>query len=527
MISRAGLRGKLLLTGVIGLAGLLALAAVAIVSLRDQMMEDRVTMVRNLTEIGRHLIQRQYDRMVAGEIDEATAKKNAIETLRVLRYANGEYFFVDDFDGRSVLLPIRPEIEGQDASGMVDSKGQHFVVTQRELARAGGGIVRYEFTKPTTGVDAEKLSHVRPFEPWNWFVATGIYLDDVDREVRLAIVRALGLSAAITVVTVLLVLMVARSITGPLGRLTETIRHFAAGDYSVPVGDQDRADEIGDVARALDLLKTTRREYEALQEEVRLREEREREERETALALQRDSAIRLERTARLISMGELATSLAHELQQPLAAVVNYCHGCIRRLEDGTDNPELLLSTMRKASEQATRASLIIARLRHFLGRSEPMREVQSLSTIVEETTAIIEVHARRQGISVHVLADRDLPPVDCDRVMIEQVLFNLLRNGIEAMADVPPRRRRLVVSLQRAGEPDRLEVSVADFGPGIPEEEREKVFQPFHTTKAEGMGVGLNICRSIVDFHGGRLWVTDNPTGGAIFHFTLPVAVAS
>lgn len=526
MIFRAGLRARLMLTGVISLGGLIVLAAVAILSIRDQMIEDRITMVRNLTEIGRHLIQRQYDRFATGEIDEATAKRNAVETLRTLRYANDEYFFVDDYEGRSVLLPIRPELEGRDVTDMVDSTGHRFVVTQRDVARAGGGIVRYEFTKPSTGIAAEKLSHIRPFAPWGWFVATGIYLDDVDREVRRVLLQSLGVALAVAAVTGLLILAVSRSITRPLGRLTTVIRHLTERDYSVAVGDQDRSDEIGDIARAIALLKTTRRDFEDLQEEMHRREERERGEREAALAFQRDSALRLEQTSRLISMGEMATSLAHELNQPLAAVANYCRGCIRRLEAGSSDRAALLAAMNKAADQATRASRIIARLRRFLQRSEPMREPHDLAEIVEETVAIVDIHARRHGIALERAIEPGLPAVSCDRVMIEQVLFNLLRNGIEAMAESPS-PRRLVVALGRGEEADRLEVAVTDFGPGIAEAERDRVFEPFYTTKSEGMGVGLAICRSIVEFHGGRLWTTTNPDGGAVFRFTLPVVAAA
>jgi len=519
---RTGIRTRLLLTGVISLAGLIVLAIVAVKSLRDQMIEDRITMVRNLTEVGRRLIEREHERFVAGEIPEEVAKRNAVEALRILRYANGEYFFIDSFDGFSVLLPIVPELEGKYVLDLVDSKGRSFVRTQRDVALAGGGVVRYEFTKPGSTVPAEKLAHVRPFVPWGWFVATGIYLDDVDREVRLVLWQSAGVLAVVALVTGLLILMISRSITAPLSRLTTVIKRLTARDYSVSVGGQDRTDEIGDIARAIALFKKTGEDFEALQSELRRQEEQARAEREAALAFQRDSALRLEQTARLISMGEMATSLAHELNQPLAAVTNYCMGCVRRLEAGTENHDALLTAMRKAAEQATRASKIIARLRRFLRRSEPSLEAQALGEIIEEIAFIAEIDARRHGISIDIEVGADLPMVRIDRVMIEQLVLNLMRNGIEAMVDEPASRRHLVISVARASEGDAVETSVTDFGHGIAEADRDRVFQPFYTSKTEGMGVGLNICRSIVDFHGGRIWMTPNPVGGAIFHFTLP-----
>ena len=514
-----GIRTRLLLTSLVSLAGLVVLALVAAQTMRSQMTADRVTMVRNLTEIAGNLVQRQYDRFAAGDIDEPTAKARAVDALRTLRYANAEYFFIDDFNGYSVLLPIRPELEGTFVGDLIDSQGRYFVRAQRDAAMAGGGIVRYAFNKPGTTGEAEKLAYVRPFLPWHWFVATGIYLDDVDQEIRLVLYRAGGVLAVVALVTGLLILLISRSITAPLTRLTTVIGRLTARDYSVSVGGQDRADEIGDIARAIVIFQQTGRDFEALQGELRLQQEWAQAEREASIAFQRDSALRLEQTARLISMGEMATSLAHELNQPLAAVTNYCMGCVRRLEAGTGDQQALLRAMRKASEQAKRASLIIARLRRFLRRSAPSLELQVLGEIIEETAFIAEIDARRHGLAITIEQPADLPPVRVDRVMIEQVVMNLLRNGIEAMQNADTGHRRLVVSV--ASVDDMLETTVTDFGPGIAEADRDKVFQPFYTSKAEGMGVGLNICRSIVEFHGGRLWMTANPDGGACFHFTL------
>ena len=180
--------------------------------------------------------------------------------------------------------------------------------------------------------------------------------------------------------------------------------------------------------------------------------------------------------------------------------------------------------MRKAAREAMRASRIVARLRRFLRRADPTLEAQNLAEIIDEATAMATVDLRRRGHAVSLDVAADLPPVRADRVMIGQVLFNLIRNGIEAMEGREPERRRLVVTARPAEEADMVEVTVTDFGTGIPEADRDRIFQAFYTSKPEGLGVGLNICRSIVEFHGGRIWVGDNPVGGAVFHFTLAVA---
>ena len=233
---------------------------------------------------------------------------------------------------------------------------------------------------------------------------------------------------------------------------------------------------------------------------------------------------RLQRTSRLITMGEMASTLAHELNQPLAAIANYSAGCVNRLQSGEYRREDILTAMQKASAQAERAGKIIRRVREFVKKSEPRRHPVDLVGIVEDAIGFVEIDARRHGAQVHSQVPADLPPVFADAVMIEQVVLNLVKNAIEAMRDMPADERIVTVSARRDGAA-QVEVEVADRGPGLSDEARERLFTPFYTTKAEGMGMGLNICRSIVEFHEGRLWVDANPAGGCIFRFTLPLEI--
>ena len=240
----------------------------------------------------------------------------------------------------------------------------------------------------------------------------------------------------------------------------------------------------------------------------------------------REQEERLQRTSRLITMGEMASTLAHELNQPLSAIANYCAGCVTRMQGGQWKQEELLAAMQKASFQAERAGKIIRRVREFVKKSEPRRSAVKLTEIIDDALAFADIDARRTGIVVERHIEPGLPPVFADRIMIEQVLLNLIRNGLEAMAETPRERRRLVVRARRLGD-EGVEVAVVDRGHGISEESRKALFTPFYTTKAEGMGMGLNICRSIVEFHDGRLVVDANPEGGTIFSFTLPMEEAS
>ncbi len=231
-------------------------------------------------------------------------------------------------------------------------------------------------------------------------------------------------------------------------------------------------------------------------------------------------------TARLMTMGEMASSLAHELNQPLTAIANYSEGALARLRRGTLSPEELGSALSKAAAQAQRAGGIIRRIREFVKRSEPRRRPTPAARIVEDAIAFAEIEAAKKRIAIVADIDPDLPPVDADPILIEQVLLNLLKNAVDAMdnAAVP----RIDVRVRRAGEAT-AEFTVIDRGAGIAPEHLANVFAPFFSTKSDGMGMGLNICRSIVEFHQGRLGVAENPepTGGTVMQFTLPLATAA
>lgn len=226
--------------------------------------------------------------------------------------------------------------------------------------------------------------------------------------------------------------------------------------------------------------------------------------------------------SRLTAMGEMASALAHELNQPLAAISNYMKGS-RRLLAGSADPNVtkIESALDRASEQALRAGQIIRRLRDFVSRGESEKRVESLSKLIEEAGALGLAGAREQNVQLRFNLDPDADLVLADRVQIQQVLVNLFRNALEAMAQSG--RRELVVANTRIAD-DMIEVEVSDTGSGFRDDVIPNLFQTFFTTKDTGMGVGLSISRSIVEAHGGRMWAESNASGGAIFRFTLPAA---
>jgi PAS domain S-box-containing protein len=246
------------------------------------------------------------------------------------------------------------------------------------------------------------------------------------------------------------------------------------------------------------------------------------QERASAQA-QREQREKLQQTSRLVTMGEMASSLAHELNQPLAAIANYTSGAAARLRNSAARGETiatedLLEMLTKTARQAERAGQVIRRIRGFVKRSDPIRKPTSAATIMADAIGLAEIDARERSLTILQRMAENLPELNVDAILIEQVLLNLVKNGLEAMRESAV--RELIVEVSTVDQ--QLMFSVIDRGHGVPESIRNSLFDSFYTTKADGMGMGLNICRSIIESHQGRLWFEDNPEGGCTFRFTLP-----
>lgn len=236
----------------------------------------------------------------------------------------------------------------------------------------------------------------------------------------------------------------------------------------------------------------------------------------------RQHQLELAHVARLSTMGEMATGLAHELNQPLAAIANFTRGCIHRLRSGAMTPAELIEPLEEVCEQAERAGEIMRHVRDFVRKSEPRIAPANINQIIRSVDKFIELETRQEGVQVTLILSDDLPQVKADAIMIEQVVCNLVRNAVEAMVESDSPLRHIIITTKQCESGDVL-VEVSDTGPGIEQVVADRIFDQFFTTKREGIGMGLSISRSIMESHGGKLQVHSQSGGGATFTFSLQV----
>jgi C4-dicarboxylate-specific signal transduction histidine kinase len=244
------------------------------------------------------------------------------------------------------------------------------------------------------------------------------------------------------------------------------------------------------------------------------------EQRRTEEALQ-VARTELARVVRITTIGELAASIAHEVNQPLAAVVANADACVAWL--ARDNPDLVeaRAAAERTTQGATRASEVIGRIRSLINKTAPERARVQINEIIREVVALAERQASKNEVFVETQLAPDLSPIFGDRIQLQQVILNLMLNGIEAMTGISDRPRRLIIRSQMQ-DADQVRVSVEDSGIGVKAEIIGRLFEPFFTTRSQGIGMGLPISRSIVEAHGGRLWAESTVSQGSVFQFTLP-----
>ncbi len=291
---------------------------------------------------------------------------------------------------------------------------------------------------------------------------------------------------------------------------------LAGGDLDTPVEGQDRLDEIGQMARAVQVFKDNAHARLLAEAEADLA-------RGAAAQASRDAQAEIARVARLLSVGELASSIAHEINQPIGAIAVNGETGLHWLERTPPNIERAKSALERTVRDARRASAIVLRVRGMVAKTGPELVTLDVNAVIQDVIGFLEDDSRRAKVTIRTRLDSGLPPVLGDPIQLQQVLLNLVVNGMDAMRTNPARARTLTLCSSLAA-PESIEVTVEDRGSGIDPAAIEQVFAPFFTTKASGVGLGLSITRSIVEAHGGRIWAESAQPSGTRFRFVLPVA---
>ncbi len=338
-------------------------------------------------------------------------------------------------------------------------------------------------------------------------------IEDLNKETsslkQMFYLLTLSIVCSVIVASIFFTNLLSRSVTRPMVEfsrvISATLSKLAAGDYGVEVPALNRGDEIGAMARAVQVLKDKL--IEGKRSENRLD----------------DLRNELAHVSRVNTLGEMAAGLAHELNQPLAAITNFANGISRRLRSGEGKLDDLQCATELIGKQALRAGDIIRKMRRMVKNVPPLKSRVDVTEVIGEAITLLPVGCQMDGIIMKQEFPDSLPPVLADSVQIQQVILNLTLNGLEAMKEQGCCPSRLTIRGARA-ERDTVEITVEDTAARLPADNFERMFDPFFTTKADGLGMGLTISRSIVEAHGGRLWATSEAYTGTTFHFTLPIS---
>jgi C4-dicarboxylate-specific signal transduction histidine kinase len=481
---------------------------------RLERLEDAEALVRLATEI---------DRDVDGLVAAADAEPLRAATGEISRHLDALDALVERLGASSTSASVL----GLHGSGQAVRNGAHLVARLREQV-----LRRRE--APGAGAAGERLgreANLRRFhaeldrEAGALIAAAQAVSADSTREYREA-VRALAgaaardealvwgfLVASVVAAAAVARLFLGRRVLGRLEQVSDGLRHGDPRAADVPHLPVEGGDEIAEMARAV---------AQALEDRRRLADaEREAERRRAEEALRATEA-ELARAARILSMGEMATSIAHEVNQPLAAIVLNGKASLRWLAGASPDVAEAREGVEHIVADATRAAEVISRIRALTAKGKAERGPVDLNEVVAQVLVLAGAELERAGVVLRTELRDDLPPVLADRIQTQQVVLNLMMNAVEAMREVRGRPRELVVQTGPHAGAQAL-VAVRDAGVGLDPGARARIFDAFYTTKAGGIGLGLSISRSIVERHGGRLWVEENDGPGVTFRFTLPV----
>jgi signal transduction histidine kinase len=499
LLDRLKIRQKLSL--VLALSGLSLLAAVALGAaiLHDKMVADREEQTKQLVEVAQSIVRFWYEKQQSDGVTEAEAQAAAIAALRPLRYGIDGYFSINRYDGVTVFHASHPEFEGRQRFDAVDVDGTAHVRLQIEAAKRGGGFVYYRFPRLGGTEAVPKVQYAAAFEPWQWAIGTGVYIDDIEGEFRSKLGKLALIASGIFTVAAFCAYAVNNNISASLGRLKTTMERLAAGDLTVDIADAERRDEIGEMGKAMRVFKDNAVAAQQLHAEKERRRELE---------------MMVGHADRVDAIGRLAGGIAHDLNNALVPVLAMTKSVMSRLpKDSREHAKLDLVLM-----GAQRARELVQQILAFSRKQEIEMRDLDLARVVSDGIRLL-----RAGLPATINLVSTIEPVPVihgDAGQLNQVLVNLVSNAAQAVGDRPG---KVTVSLQ-SRDASHVRLAVSDTGCGMDEKTRARIFEPFFTTKpvGEGTGLGLSVVHGIVLSHGGTITVDSKSGAGSRFEVILP-----
>ena len=494
ILNHLKIKAKLALVLAISALSVAATIALGGSFLHEKIFSEREQEVKRLVEIAMGIVRAWHDKEESGSLTAAQAQAAAIAALRPLRYGNKDYFFIQRYDGMTILHPVHPEFEGKYRWGVTDPDGVPHVRIQIEAAKMGGGFVYYRFPHIGSPEPVRKVAYAAGFDPWQWAIGTGVYIDDIESEFRSALVELVLIASGVFAAATLCGYLVSQNIGDSLASLKAKMERLAGGELTVDIGEAERSDEIGEMGRAMRVFK------------------------DNAIA-KRDLEMAMNHAGRIDALGRLAGGIAHDLNNALVPVLAMTKTVISRLpKDSRDRAKLDL-----VLAGALRSKDLVQQILAFCRKEAIEKREFDLPKVIDDGVKMLRA-SLPSTIKIVGLVD-PVPTIYGDPGQLHQVLINLATNAAHAIGERPG---TITIRLEPEGAA-QLRLTVADDGCGMDEKTKARIFEAFFTTKemGKGTGLGLSLVHGIVTSHEGTISVHSAPGEGTRFDIFLPTAAES